>query len=151
MRVVHPRGKFALLIIDSGEASRRVLEHAAEQSGYFWSIRSMSDGRFALEHLWSCLETKNCDLPDIVLTELQVRGLNGIQLTREVRRYAELQRLFVALLCARASGTDQDAAETAGCDFFLRRRDTAEELNAALRAIAVRCGAKFEVPARMLQ
>lgn len=150
MQPLRPHGRFALLIV-GGEKARPLLEQAADDSDLFWSIRSMADGRFALEHIWACLgKSTRRGLPDIVITDVQVSGLNGIQLTRELRRHEEISPMYVAVLASSPTPEDQDAAETAGCDYFIRRPDTLETLAAALKSIAQACQAKATVPAKML-
>jgi CheY-like chemotaxis protein len=76
--------------------------------------------------------------------------LSGNQLTRELRRSEELRRMFVAILSSTGGPLEQDAAETAGCDFFLRRPIVHEDLLDALHAIADRCGIKIMTPERLL-
>jgi CheY-like chemotaxis protein len=150
MRVIAPHEKYALLIVEGDAEARRNLEEAARECDRFWSIRAMADGRFALEYLWTCLEKNAKDIPDIVITNPELPGLSGIQLTRDLRRYEELCRLFVAMLSPRAAPMEQDEAESAGCDFFLRRPTVRSELEAVLRSIANRCGMKVVVKTRLL-
>src|SRR6185369_1934764 len=107
MRAIHPHEKFALLIVHRDEETRRQMENAAAETDRFWSVRCMADGRFALEHLWSCLENADAEVPDILVTDLRVNGLNGIQLTRELRRFAELREIFIALLVSSGGAREQ--------------------------------------------
>lgn len=150
MRVIAPHEKYALLIVEGDADVRRNLEEAARECNRFWSIRAMADGRFALEYLWTCLEKNSREIPDIVLANPELPGLNGIQLTRDLRRYEQLRRLFVAILSPRGGALEQDEAETAGCDFFLRRPTVRSELEGVLRSIANRCGMKVDVAGRLL-
>ena len=150
MRIISPHEKFALLIVDGDPDARRQLEEAAAATNLFWSIRAMADGRFALEHLWTCLDDTGPDAPDIVIANTDLPGLHGNQLTRELRRYEELRRTFVAILSSTGGPLEQDAAETAGCDFFLRRPVVPEDLLETLHAIAHRCGMKAMAAERTL-
>lgn len=132
-----------LLLVNRDEAVLRRLDSAARQTGCFGPTRTMTDGRFALEHLWQCIRReKAATVPDVVVTGLQLGGLNGIQFIRELRRYDETRGLFIALLPAACGPLDQDAAENAGCDFFLKRPATVAGLEKALAGIAQRCVAK---------
>jgi CheY-like chemotaxis protein len=150
MRAIQPHEKFALLILHGDEEVRRRFEAVAAATNRFWSIQSMSDGRFALEHLWSCVEQNDRRVPDILIMDLPVEGLNGIQLTRELRRFEELREIFVALIVSSGGALEQDAAESAGCDYFLRQPKTTAELADVLHALANRCALKASVPERII-
>jgi CheY-like chemotaxis protein len=150
MRILSPHEKFAVLIVEADPKVRRQLEEAATKSERFWSVEAMSDGRFALEHLWACLENPAKIAPDIVIANTQLPGLTGAQLTRELRRYEELRQTFVAILSGSGGAIEQDAAENAGCDFFLRRPKSPEDTVDALVAIACRCSMKAAAPERLL-
>lgn len=142
MRAIVPRERFALLIVEGDIERRRELETAAELADRFWSIEAMADGRFALEHLWTCLEHAAMETPDILIANTTLPGIDGIGLTRALRRYEPLRPMFVALLSGTGAPQEQDAAETAGCDFYLRRPRERAELVRELHAIANRCGIK---------
>jgi CheY-like chemotaxis protein len=150
MRVISPHEKFALLIVEADPQARQRLEEAAEATERFWSIQSMADGRFALEYLWTCLEKAVPEVPDIMIANTELPGLDGQQLTRQLRRYEELRGTFVAILSSTGGALEQDAAETAGCDFFLRRPESRADLLETLHAIANRCGTKASLPGRLL-
>lgn len=155
MRILSPNEKFAVLIVEGDPDARQAIEDAVEASGRFWSVTAMADGRFALEHLWNCLEKAEGeeeaeDIPDIVISNTRLPGLDGVRLTRELRRYEELRRCYVAIFSATGDPLEQDAVESAGCDFFLRLPKTKDDMVAALRAIANRCAVKAMKPARLL-
>jgi len=150
MRAIRPHDKFSLLIVHADEELRCKFEAAAAATDRFWSIRCMADGRFALEHLWSCVENDDAGVPNILITDLLLDGLSGIQLTRELRRFDELREIFVALVVSSGGALEQDAAESAGCDFFLHQPQTAAELADVLHAIANRCALKASVPERLV-
>lgn len=136
-------GQLSLLLVHRDEAMLRELDTAARKSGFFAPTLTMTDGRFALEHIWQCIRgEKNLPVPDAIVAGVRLGGLNGVQLTRELRRYDETRRLFIAIMPAMAGPLDQDAAENAGCDFFLKRPETLAGLAKAFAAIAQRCRAK---------
>lgn len=136
-------GKLGLLLVHRDDEMLRELDTAARKSGFFDRTTTMTDGRFALEHVWQCIRgEKNFPVPDAIVAGVRLGGLNGVQFTRELRRYDETRELFIALLPAMAGPLDQDAAENAGCDFFLKRPSTLAGLAKAFASIAQRCRAK---------
>lgn len=110
----------------------------------------MSDARFALEHVWECIEARPEAVPDVVVTDLRAGGLGGVQLTRELRRYAETRRMLIAFIASNGGPLDQDAAENAGADFFVQGPKSAQDLAPILVKIVQRCSALGPHPVRML-
>lgn len=150
MRGKNRDAKLALLILNGNESTRRALEEAAEETDRFWSITSMADARFALEHIWACNQTDRKTMPDVVVADLRLPGLSGVQFTRELRRFGDTSSIFVAFLAAYGGPIEQDQAESAGCDFFIGWPDKPAQLPGILNSIANRCVAKATVPAKLL-
>jgi DNA-binding NarL/FixJ family response regulator len=100
------------------------------------------DGREAVD-LASLLQ------PDVVLMELQIPVLNGIEATREVRRAAPGCRVVV--VTASASADDECRAREAGASAYVRKGGFAAELfdaifNAASESLGARAAQLREVP-----
>jgi CheY-like chemotaxis protein len=145
-----PHARLRLLIVNGDEQKGRALEAAARATDRFDPIERMGDGRFALEHVWDCILNRPGDMPDVVITDLRVGGLGGVQLTRELRRYAETQKMLIAFIASGAGPLDQDAAETAGADYFVSWPKSDADSRTTLLKIAERSCALGPLPVRML-
>ncbi|MEI2274264.1 response regulator [Sphingobacterium sp. ML3W] len=55
--------------------------------------------------------------PDIFICDLQMPGLNGEDLIKQIRAYEKLDQMFI--LCVSASYNGRDIALNAGADHFL--------------------------------
>jgi CheY-like chemotaxis protein len=150
MRAIGRDAQLSLLIVHGHEPSRRAIESAAEDIDRFWSLRSFADGRFAIEHIWECIEHSRKLIPDIVVLDRRLAGLTGVQVTRELRRYDETRSIFIAFISSTHEPAGQDEAENAGCDFFIPLPESPEALGVILNSIANRCVARATGPARML-
>lgn len=138
-----------LLIVNRDDHVRRGLEVAAANTGLFATVQQMSDGRFALEQILERIEGK-AGVPDLVVAGLSLSGLNGFQLIRELGRHEETRHIFIAMLTAAGDPLEQDTAENAGCDFFLRTPETPEEYSAFMLAVANRCLTRIKPPNSLL-
>ncbi len=72
-----PSAKIKLLIVDDDVSLRRSLSQLFSELGY--SVRSAPDGFTALSEI-------RLDKPDIVLSDLEMPGMSGFELLREVGR-----------------------------------------------------------------
>lgn len=100
------------------------------------------DGREAID-LASFLQ------PDVVLMDLHLPVLNGIEATREVRRAAPGSR--VVIVTASASAEDESRAREAGASAYVRKGGFAAELfdaifNAASESLGAREAQLREMP-----
>lgn len=130
--------RLQLLIVHGDEAVRRRLGHAAERTGCFHPPLRMENARFALEAVLDSVLTARKDTPDVIVVDLALPGLGGVAFTRELRRCDPRREILIAFLASAVAPGEQDAAETAGADFFLRRPVAPDDLARVLRALAVR-------------
>ena len=134
--------RYSLLILQRDDELRASLEHAAAETGYFWSIEAMANGRWALERLLDRLKQNGSTLPDLIVTDFALLGLNAIQFVRQLRRYPEFQGIYVALLSSHAEAPEHDAADAVGCDYYLECPESIDALAALLRELAQSCAVK---------
>src|SRR6202042_2176394 len=85
--------------------------------------------------------------PDLVVLDINMPGVDGLQVCRELRahpRHAELPILF---LSARASAADRVTGLELGADDYLVKPFLPRELVARVNAILRRAGDRMEKPA----
>lgn len=138
-----------LLVVNRDDHVNRRLARAAAETELFAPAERLNDGRFALEQIVERIEAKAA-APDLVITGGFLTGLNGFQLVRELRRYEQARCIFTAMLTALGDPLEHDAAENAGCDFFLRTPTTPGEYSALLLSLANRCLTRISPPNGML-
>lgn len=80
----------------------------------------------------SALEWLQSDKPDIVLTDLNMPDITGIDLTREIRTKFSQKELPVIMITTQNEANDNKAAYDAGIDDILHKPFTAETLKAVL-------------------
>jgi two-component system cell cycle response regulator DivK len=60
-------------------------------------------------------------LPDLVLMDIQLPGINGIEAFRQIRADAKTSRIPVVALTASVTPTDRSAISAAGFDAFISK------------------------------
>ncbi len=111
-----------VLIVDDNEEMRRYLRRHLELQ---YRVSEAADGEEALE----CLRS---DPPGLVLSDVVMPGLDGIELCRTVRADPATSTLPVVLLTARGDTPTLVAGTTAGADAFLVKPFDADALVAIL-------------------
>ena len=103
-------GKKILVVEDAADA-RDLLALLLRREGY--TVDTASDGREALKHI-------KLDCPDLIITDINMPHLNGVELIKLVRQLPECNDLPIIVMTAYGSGKASDALE-AGADHALKK------------------------------
>ena len=120
-----------VLIVDDNATNRRILEQQVNS----WRMASTSaDGaRTALEHL---RQAQASGRPyDLVLLDMAMPGMDGIELTREVRADPAIAAIPVVLLTSSAVRGSREDARRAGVSAYLTKPVHQSELFDAIAAV----------------
>ena len=123
-----------ILVVDDEPQIRRVLRSTLTSSGYV--ITEAKTGEEALESLRK-------ERPDLVLLDMNMPGLGGVETCREIRRASDAP---IIMLTVRNSERDKVAALDAGADDYVVKPFGIEELLARIRAALRRYGPGDALP-----
>jgi two-component system, OmpR family, response regulator MprA len=123
-------GGYALLVEDDADVGDLV-QFKLEQSGM--DVVSVGDGAAALE---ACASHG----PDLVLLDVMMPGMSGLDVCRSLRRSRQLSGVPVIMLTARAQESDIARGFEAGADDYVVKPFDVEEVFARLRALLRRTG-----------
>lgn len=129
--------KAKILIIEDEKQIARFLELELRHEGYGVNIEY--DGR---EGLRSVEE----DEPDLVLLDIMLPGINGMEVCRRIRQFSEVP---VIMLTARDETTDKVMGLDIGADDYITKPFAIEELLARIRA-ALRKKSQLDRPQKNL-
>jgi two-component system phosphate regulon response regulator PhoB len=115
-----------ILVVDDDEAIRLQLGWQLEADGY--SVSLADSGTAALELLRE-------QLPSLLVLDLTMPGIPGLDVLRTVRAAASTHRLPVIILSGRSSEADRVAGLDAGADDYLVKPFSPSELAARVRSL----------------
>jgi chemosensory pili system protein ChpA (sensor histidine kinase/response regulator) len=107
-----------VLIVDDSMSNRKALSITAKQLGY--RTVTAIDGEEALEEIAKAV-------PDLILSDLEMPRMNGLELAKAVRANTELKRIPFIMVTSRATNKHRKQAQLAGVNDYLVKpvdRDT---------------------------
>jgi CheY-like chemotaxis protein len=75
--------------------------------------------------------------PDIVLTDLNMPEISGIELTQQVRRWFTVEELPIVMVTTQNESQDNEAALAAGVNRILNKPFTEKTIGQALEAVGI--------------
>ena len=118
----NPDGKQNILVVDDEPQITRVLKTTLSSQGY--GIRTASDGEEAL-HVMSEWP------PDLIVTDLRMPNMDGLELCREVRKTSQVP---IIVLSVKGEDSIKVQALDAGADDYVTKPFSMTELTARIRA-----------------
>lgn len=121
-----------ILVVDDEAQITRVLRRGLESAGF--QVRIAADGRAGLESFRAWL-------PDLVITDLSMPGLDGLGLCERIRQISEVP---ILVLSVREDETTKVKALDLGADDYVAKPFGMAELTARIRALLRRTSAPLQ-------
>lgn len=101
-----------ILLVDDYEDARVMYGHFLRMSGY--EPLEASTGEEALELAFA-------RMPDLILLDMSLPGIDGWEVTTQLKRNPKTKHIPVVALTAHALQSERQRTERAGCDGFLAK------------------------------
>jgi two-component system, cell cycle response regulator DivK len=115
----------SILIIDDNPTNLKLVKVLLTIEGY--QIQTATDGHEALDKLKHFL-------PDLILMDLQLPGIDGIALTKQLKANSKYQNIIIIAITAFAMKGDEERALAAGCDGYIAKPISIQTLPGVLQA-----------------
>jgi two-component system KDP operon response regulator KdpE len=128
-----------ILVVDDEAQITRVLKTSLSSYGY--GIRTAADGEEALQliHDWS---------PDLIITDLRMPNMDGLELCREVRKESQVP---IIVLSVKGEESIKVQALDAGADDYVTKPFSMNELTARIRAALRRASVPEQTQAPVIE
>lgn len=124
-----------ILIVDDEKDIVELIAYNLEREGF--QVLRAYDGQTA----W---ETTRLARPDMVLLDLMMPGLSGLEVCKRIRRHKETEMLPVIMLTAKTDQVDKILGLELGADDYVTKPFSVRELIARIRTIFRRSEARKE-------
>lgn len=118
-----------VLIVEDNELNLKLLDDILQAEGY---------GTVCVRSGEEALPAMRRHPPDVVLMDVRLPGMSGLEATRAIKGDAALKGIPVVAVTACAMTDDEAEAHAAGCDGFIAKPFSIESLLRALAAFTAR-------------
>jgi CheY-like chemotaxis protein len=101
-----------ILIVEDNESIRHLIEIVLKSAGH--EVHAVGDGE-------SALEAASAIRPRLILMDVQLPGMNGLELARRLKADPETADIVILAVTAYAMESDQFKAREAGCDGYISK------------------------------
>lgn len=131
-----------VLVVDDEEPILELLQYNLEKAGY--EVMTATDGVKALEMAKKFL-------PDLVLLDIMMPGMDGVETCRHLRQLPELEKTFVIFLTARAEEYSEVAAFDVGADDYITKPIKPRALMSRIQAVFRRDSKAAGAPSGLIE
>jgi DNA-binding NarL/FixJ family response regulator len=118
-----------ILVVDDDATLRKILQNSLEQRGYqVTAVSSAQDG----------LARFNQDVPDIIVSDVSMPGMDGFEFCRQLRSQPSGKLIPFIFLSAKNELNDRVQGHTIGADSYLTKPFEMKELLANIEALIER-------------
>ncbi|MEO5823252.1 MAG: response regulator [Vicinamibacteraceae bacterium] len=115
-----------VLVADDDPVNRQIAQRLLERLGH--RVRTVADGAAVVE-AW------RHGLDDVILMDLEMPGLNGVEATREIRRAPSARRPWIIAVSAHDAADRRASSLKAGMDDYLEKPLQRDRLENAIRQV----------------
>jgi two-component system cell cycle response regulator DivK len=101
-----------ILIVDDNAINLKLVAYLMRANGY--TVETALDAE-------SAIEAVRANRPDVILMDIQLPGIDGLELTRRIKADPRTRDIVVVAVTAYAMKGDQAKALAAGCDDYITK------------------------------
>jgi len=127
----------SILVVDDAPVSLKLLRLLLTHEGY--DVRTAERAEDALEMLSDYR-------PELILADIQLPGMNGLDMTRKLKADPRTSAIRVVALTACAMPEDRERALRAGCEDYITKPIDTAALSSKVRELLARPPAGYAAP-----
>jgi two-component system, cell cycle response regulator DivK len=114
-----------VLYIEDNHDNRKLVKRILQAEGF--EVHGAIDGPSGLEQALN-------HIPDLVLMDIHLPGIDGYTMTQQIRTIDRLAHVPIIALTANVTQEDQEKSRAAGCDGFIQKPINVDSLPGQIRA-----------------
>lgn len=132
--------KKSILVVEDDESIMEVLKYNLEREGY--NVVCRTDGRDGLT-------TALADPPDLVVLDLMLPGIDGVEICRQLRQSSGVKTKPILMLTAKSEEVDQVVGFTVGADDYVTKPFSVKVLLQRIKVLLSRKGPDPDAPLKL--
>lgn len=118
-----------ILIVEDNEINMKLIKAVLKPKGYI--LVEAKDGEEALSSVVR-------ERPDLILMDIQIPKIDGLEVTRRIRKMEDLGNTLIIALTAHAMEGDKEKILEAGCDAYIAKPINTRALPEDVEAVLAR-------------
>ena len=131
-------GLFQIFLVEDNDDDAFLTELAIKESFTKCSLQIADNGKLAL-HILNKLIKENKKLPDLILLDINLPILNGLEVLKEIKSKEETKLIPVVVFTSSDSKSDISYCHNYGVDLFIRKPNNINEFRKAIYFIKEHC------------
>ena len=126
-----------IVMIEDDEGHARLIERNIRRAGISNDIRHFSDGTSALEYILGDREGPMANGPALVLLDLNLPDMSGIDILAKIKAETALKRMPVVVLTTTDDKTEIQRCYDLGCNVYITKPVNYESFADAIRQLGL--------------
>lgn len=147
-----PKGAIQIVLVDDNLADQEIARRVFGFQANVCKLRILSDGRQALTYLDANLNDEifgEKELPDLILMDINMPLLSGIEVLRSIKADTSLQHIPVLMLTTSALPSDIQDSYRLGCSSYILKPADIPQFSSLLAQLLHYWTAVATLPGRM--
>lgn len=115
----------SILIVDDDADDREIIRDALRSNNNKAEYTSLESGDALLQYLH---ENKDNGLPDLIMLDLNLPGMDGREALKEIKSIDAFQKIPIIVFTTSSSDLDKQTAYESGASCFVTKPDTFDKL-----------------------
>jgi chemotaxis family two-component system response regulator Rcp1 len=125
-----------VLIVEDNPVDFRILQYAFSNTGIMHEIQGVGDGESAIALLQQGLESPELTIPRLILLDLNLPRMSGMDVLRAIKANNQLRRIPVIVISSSQFQSDISGAYDSGASLYVRKPNDLDALEDLVGAIA---------------
>ena len=126
-----------IVMIEDDEGHARLIEKNIRRAGIFNALRHFTDGASALDFLMKAPEGPKINGPALILLDLNLPDMNGVDILAKIKADAHLKRTPVVVLTTTDDKAEIQRCYDLGCNVYITKPVNYEAFADAIRQLGL--------------